>query len=367
MNLTSLISVNLRKSADICFDAFSITLIIFYWLKSFWGFNQRYRIKCSRCLRGSRLKILGILVFLVFLSCVRQDVETENITERSAELSGETSVNAAAGITWQGAQPTAILKAGEYPLWFQLTQDGPVHIEAIEDAMYTSALIPWPYALHINFLQEAGGELVMIVNRDGFLKLSPHIIDNNIHEESSDLALFRFSGGDFFRQYTAGGFTFYEDNPVVFLYLDTRFINSELLQPRPRTWTFNMDSNDVFPVIIPALQFISEDDGWGIDTLRFGTDGLIYYRAVRRNNQRTETRMFRTPDLSQSGDEISSGVFLNSTPRSIDIFHPSLPPLPEGFFYTGIVNIGDNLFASWEEQTDYSIGAAGFILILEIK
>jgi hypothetical protein len=41
----------------------------------------------------------------------------------------------------------------------------------------------------------------------------------------------------------------------------------------------------------------------------------------------------------------------------------SLPPLPEGFVYTGIALIRNTIVASWEEQEGYSIGAAGFMVI----
>lgn len=41
----------------------------------------------------------------------------------------------------------------------------------------------------------------------------------------------------------------------------------------------------------------------------------------------------------------------------------SLPTLPEGFIYTGIGLVADTIFASWEEQVGYSIGAAGFMVI----
>ena len=41
----------------------------------------------------------------------------------------------------------------------------------------------------------------------------------------------------------------------------------------------------------------------------------------------------------------------------------SLPALPEGFVYTGIGMIANTVFASWEEQEGYSIGAAGFMVI----
>jgi hypothetical protein len=42
----------------------------------------------------------------------------------------------------------------------------------------------------------------------------------------------------------------------------------------------------------------------------------------------------------------------------------SLPPLPEGFVYTGIGLSGPALIAAWEEQADLSVGAAGFMVIV---
>jgi hypothetical protein len=42
----------------------------------------------------------------------------------------------------------------------------------------------------------------------------------------------------------------------------------------------------------------------------------------------------------------------------------SLPALPKGFVYTGVGPAGDSaLIASWEEQQDLGIGAAGFMVI----
>jgi hypothetical protein len=40
-----------------------------------------------------------------------------------------------------------------------------------------------------------------------------------------------------------------------------------------------------------------------------------------------------------------------------------LPPLQEGFVYTGVVPLGTVLIASWEEQQGFSVGAAGFMVI----
>lgn len=41
----------------------------------------------------------------------------------------------------------------------------------------------------------------------------------------------------------------------------------------------------------------------------------------------------------------------------------TLPPLPEGFVYTGIGLVGTTLIASWEEQQDMNVGAAGLMIL----
>jgi hypothetical protein len=43
--------------------------------------------------------------------------------------------------------------------------------------------------------------------------------------------------------------------------------------------------------------------------------------------------------------------------------HFSLPPLPEGFVYTRIGLLGDILIGAWEEQYNWNVGAAGFMII----
>jgi len=254
-----------------------------------------------------------------------------------------------------------ILQPGNNPLWFLLTENGIVHIGAIEDIAFTSAFIPWPYAPHIRFLHETSDGVLTVINRDGFLKISPDT------GRSSNLAMYRFSGGDFWQQYTVGGFVYYQDDPTALLYLDERFLTSGAPLPSPRTWSFNMNSNIPFPVDIPAFKNFPAEEGWDVDSLRLAGDGMIYYRAARRSGTSPLVKMFRTTNLSQAfpfgTEEKSIEVFHNSAPRQVVFSHLSLPPLPEGFVYTGVGNVGDSLFASWEEQEDFSIGAAGFVVI----
>ena len=256
-----------------------------------------------------------------------------------------------------GARPAAVLQTGDIPLWFRLTEEGPVLLESIEDAALSAALVPWPLALHIRYMHEKNGEIILAINRDGFIKLALY------KGEIEGITLFRFSGGEYWRQYTIGGFVFYNDNPTALLYLDNRFISSASPPPLLRTWTFNMQSNMPFPLPVPALEIYPAEEGWEADALRYGSGGLIYYRMVKRNNAKPAVIMFSTKDLAKAGKEISSDVFFNSAVRKEEISNPLLPALPEGFFYTEVGRVGDNLFASWEEQEDYNIGAAGFVVI----
>ena len=276
----------------------------------------------------------------------------------SCSPSEETQVSAPALINWSGAYPMAVLKTGSNPLWFQLTEDGPVHIETIEDAAFTAPLTPWPYALHINFMEETSDGIVMTVNRDGFLKLAAN------SQVTAGLGLYRFPGGDFWKQYTVGGFVFYQGFYTAVLYLDNRFLQTNEKTPKPRAWAFNMNSNEIFSLEIPALQVFPEDEMWDIDTLRTGSDKMIYFRAAKRKTANPEIKTLRTNNLSsKEAEEITTEVFFNSAPRKASISHPSLPVLPEGFVYTSLGYTGGSLFASWEEQEDFSIGAAGFVVM----
>jgi hypothetical protein len=257
-----------------------------------------------------------------------------------------------------GAWPMAVLKPGENPIWFQLTARGPVVIDNIADTALTEALVPWPLTLHVSFFQEKNGEIIMVINRDGFLKLAPY------PDVQDGIAVYRFAGGELWRHYTVGGFIFYEDQPTALLYLDDRFLNSTYPPPLSRTWTFDMKSNNPYPIKIPAIEHFPAEEDWEVDTLRLGNDDYMYFRVLKRHGVESEVRLLRrTRDLSGTGREVSIDIFFNSIPHKTEVSDSSLPPLPVGYSYTAAGRVGNAIIATWEDQEDFSIGAAGFVAI----
>jgi len=201
--------------------------------------------------------------------------------------------------------PLAALQAGKYPLWFQFTDDGPVLIEAIEDACFSAALIPWPLARYIRFILARDNELMMAVNRDGFICLSPW---------QGGIGLYRLQGGEYWQRYTTGAFFLLGESrePIALLYRDDRFIDSDQPIPQYRLWTFDLRAASPYTMAMPALDVYPPEKDWNIDTLRRGPDANWYFRATRKTGTRPEIRMLRTSDFTIHGEQVSLGAFQNS-------------------------------------------------------
>jgi hypothetical protein len=229
------------------------------------------------------------LPLLLFVSC-------------GAASRKETASAAAAAPS--GPQPAAIVRAGEQPLWFQLTGAGPAVLETIEDARFSAALIPWPLALHIRFILCRGEELLLAINREGCIRLAPW--------DAGGLGLYRYPGGDEWERSTLGGFALYDNKPAALLYLDDRFLDTGAAPPARRLWTFSGESGGLAPLSLPALDAFPPEEGWNADTLRLAPDGYWYYRLFNRTGERGGMLMFRSPNLAEAGEEVSLGQFQNS-------------------------------------------------------
>jgi hypothetical protein len=218
-------------------------------------------------------------------------------------------------------RPLAVLQAGRYPLWFQFADDGPVLIEAIEDACFSAAFIPWPLARHVRFILARDDEIMMAVNRDGFILLSlwqgAPLQDASLQDgrEGDDgIGLYHISGGEYWQRYTTGAFFLLGEDrrPLALLYRDDRFIDSGQPVPAARLWTFDSQAASPYTLAMPLLDAFPPEEGWNIDALRCGADAYWYFRASRKTEAQPEIRMFRAGDFTMPGEQVSLGAFQNS-------------------------------------------------------
>ncbi|MDR2499774.1 MAG: hypothetical protein LBD37_01675 [Treponema sp.] len=339
----------------------------------------------------------------------------------------------------------ALVIPGAFPLWFELNSAVPVQISSPDESV-PLPFTPWPSARHIAGMTVGKGRLVMAVNREGLLILAPR-------EEA--LALYWLQGGPAWESYTVGAVFRYQENPAALLYRNDFFLQAEsasrLPPPLDRVWGLT-GAFQLMP-IGGAFADMPAQEGWNLEDLRFGRDGLWHYRGARESSSQREVRYSRAVDLEVPGKMSSFGLFTkaavpytaNEAPKllgmvlegAVRLVSPvrpiaavvspafpglryytgnsgipqgteldttelagfyregegaegalaalvfpggrllyaaepdgtarlrlaSLPPLPEGFFYTRIGMAGSALIAAWEEQEHWNTGAAGFLVI----
>jgi hypothetical protein len=275
-----------------------------------------------------------------------------------------------------GRNLLALLLAGENPLWFEFSGQGPRLIGSPGEAE-TVPFVPWPLARHVRGILPLGEGLFLAVNRDGLLAalaLGPRNETaagepDTVAPPEPDLALYRIPGDPYWQDYTIAALFPYRNRPALLFYRDDNFSEPAPAPPEPPVLAPAEDLSGFAPLEIPALGDIPFAEGWEADLLRPGADAYWYYRGLRRVNGGREIRYFRTGDLSQRGEDVSAEVFrasqipVTGTDGENRETSRFLPALPEGFVYTGFAWLGDTLFAAWEEQEDYSIGAAGFMAV----
>ncbi|GHT57452.1 hypothetical protein FACS1894109_09600 [Spirochaetia bacterium] len=311
----------------------------------------------------SRVKILimirccAVVLLLLFLSVSCAKTSTPEAPPPAADAPVPVSVP---------ANLFAILKTGESPLWFELADEGPRQISGPEEAAL-SPFTPWPLTRHIRGVLTRGTELAAGVNRDGLLLLRPW---DGADDGAGGIALYRIADVPFWENYTLGNLFFYGEKTAALLYRDDFFTDPAAPAPSPPVWALKDDLSGFEGLELPALGDIPFADGWEADALRPGGNGLWYYRGIHREGGGQAVRYYRTADLGQAGEEISVGVYRDSERTEQDAADEEvwiqsfpLPPLPDNFVYTGVAFVGDTVFAAWEEQQDWNIGAAGFMVI----
>jgi hypothetical protein len=265
----------------------------------------------------------------------------------------------------------ALLRTGENPLWFEFSEQGPRLIDSPGEAE-TAPFVPWPLARHVREILSLEGEVFFAVNREGLLAASVRETGDDA-ASGSDVALYLIPGDRYWQTYTIAALFPYKDLPALLFYRDDMFSNPAPLPPEPPVLCPAEDFSGFISLEIPALEDIPFAEGWEADLLRPGADDHWYYRGLVRVNEGRKVRYFRTPDLSQRGEEVNVELFRASQTPADGTGGINgedgrfLPLLPEGFVYTSLAWLGDTLFAAWEEQEDYNIGAAGFMAVKPLK
>ena len=358
------------------------------------------------------MRVVGsLLLVLAVLSCTGQKEKPEG---------------GSAGRGRKAASPPlAILRAGEFPLWFLLDENGASHLTDIGGAVNAAALVPWPYARHVPALLAEAGGLSMAVNRYGFIRLAA---------EERGLALHAIPAERFAPAYTVGAFLRPGpgESPMALLYRDDWFAEPELPPPSPRFWSFDPEAGLPLPRDFPAFAAFPAAEGWNVEGL-FPKEDAWYFR-VSRGSGRQGPLLLRSESPAREGRQVSPGEFrdarmpespeaaggtlagllrelaaesgagtaevvfadfgptrhfdLGGTGRRLAVFFLgdsllalardggalylrdrlpalrfALPALPENFAYSGVALLAGTVFAYWEEQADFNIGAAGFMLI----
>ena len=214
-------------------------------------------------------------------------------------------------------QPIAVIKSGVYPLWFELASgnDCPSLISSPSRA----ALIPftpWPLSRLVTSMFMLDDKLVIGVNREGFLVLQPW--------RDGGLALYRITNTAIWENYTIDSLFLFEGDIVALIYRNTFFEEARASAPSPRFFTYNKQSRYPIGVDIPSFATLNPEDGWDIEGLRQGASGHWYYRGVQNQSTRV---YFRTRDLSEAGETITSSAFINS---ASPISHAQAPSLLRG-------------------------------------
>jgi hypothetical protein len=104
---------------------------------------------------------------------------------------------------------------------------------------------------------------------------------------------------------------------------------------------------------------------FGVRTLSPGFEGTRFFSTARVAGGENLTFLYgycREAPSPMAMAIFPEGALFYRKGEAPAVFS-SLPVLPEGFVYTGIALLGDNLFASWEEQQEAGIGAAGFMVL----
>jgi hypothetical protein len=211
-----------------------------------------------------------------------------------------------------GRHPLALLQSGENPLWFELGEQGPALIPSPEEASLRP-FAPWPLARRVAGIVGRDDRIVLGINREGFLAFMPWA-----EGEGGGIALYRIDNSAHWKDYSVETLFVFNSQAAALLYRDDYFIDSGLPPPSPRVWGLDSDAG-MRELIVGAFEDLPPEDGWDVEALRQGPDGLWHYRALRKSGGFRGMGYFRSGDLALPGEPSTREALQNaSRPRPWD-------------------------------------------------
>jgi len=134
-----------------------------------------------------------------------------------------------------GIRPIAIIKSGNYPLWFELGNGDtcPTLINTPSSANLVN-FTPWPLSRYVQGMILDEKKLVLTINREGFLIIAPW--------EDDGLALYRITNTEYWENYTIASLFLFKEKPFALLYRNDFFTDSSMGLPSPRFFTYQREN-----------------------------------------------------------------------------------------------------------------------------
>ncbi|MDR1178414.1 MAG: hypothetical protein LBK64_06270 [Spirochaetaceae bacterium] len=250
-------------------------------------------------MKMKKIPLPGILVLLVFAAAGISCGKTEDPPER-----GE-------GGRWDTDEPDLILVSGANPLWFEFGDTGPLHIDG-PLAASVPPYAPWPLSRHGAGLLAGDGELVLAVNRSGFIVFRPR--------SGQRLALYALTDRDYWSRFSVAALFPFEEQAAALLYRDDFFSDTPGgALPDPRVFALNRDYPAMEALKVPAFASLAPSGGWDVEQLELGNDRRWYFRGVRKNTEQGARNYYAVSDLSAAPEPSSIGAFQSAgLPASLD-------------------------------------------------
>lgn len=246
-------------------------------------------------------KVLSALLLLIFSACDRP---------REEPFDAETAPQA-----WPA--PALTVDPDSPPLWIEWAPEGLVAIDNPD----TSSLLPfepWVEAKRITGMTAFPGALVMAMNGVGFL----------LAESASDgtLRLHGIDAPEWAGSYSMGAPVRFGNRAAVPLYRDGFFSAPKGSSPPHPMLALDLETLRCVGVAEGAAGAVDGAEGWELDALELGGDGLWYLRT--RKGDTGEAAYFAVATLFETPRASSLGEFRTGrTPQPAAAAPPSLRPI----------------------------------------